>query len=104
MKTIICKFKSNGEDITATAIVSDDLSTLNKSKKNEATDIIDDFITEDQVWILYFEKSDRLGYEVQLKVDADGNKTLKGQKAITWEGSKGDLVISDVQRVKITVK
>ena len=68
MKTIICKFKSNGEDITATAIVSDDLSTLSKSKKNEATDIIDDFITEDQVWILYFEKSDRLGYEVQVKI------------------------------------
>ena len=41
MKTIICKFKSNGENITTTAIVNDDLSTLSKSKKNEATDIID---------------------------------------------------------------
>ena len=104
MKTIICKFKSNGENITTTAIVNDDLSTLSKSKKNEATDIIDDFIAEDEVWILYFEKSDRLGYEVQMKVDKDGNKTFKGHKAITWEGSEGDSIITDSQSVRIIVK
>lgn len=27
MKTIICKFKSNGEDKTKTAILTDDLNT-----------------------------------------------------------------------------
>lgn len=104
MKTIICKFKSNGESITTTAIVTDDLSALSKSKKNEATDIIDDFIAENEVWILYFEKNDRLGYEVQLKVDKDGNKTFKGHRAITWEGSDGDSIITDSQSVRIIVK
>lgn len=104
MKTIKCTFKSNGENITKTAVISDDLSTLSKSKKNEATDIIDDFITEDEIWIIFFEVSDHLGYEVQLKVDGDGNKTLKGLKAITWQSEHGDLVITDEQSVKITVK
>ncbi len=61
-------------------------------------------MTEDEIWIIFFEVSDRLGYEVQLKVDDDGNKTLKGRKAITWEGEHGDSVITDEQRVKITVK
>jgi len=100
MKTIICKFKSGGENITTTAIVSDDLSTLSKSKKNEATDIIDDFIAEDDVWILYFEKSDRLGYEIQLKVDNNGHKTLKAHKAITWLND----IIVDSQHLKVTVR
>ena len=76
MKTIICKFKSNGEDKTKTAILTDDLSTLSKSKKNEATDIIDDFIAEDEVWIIYFEENEHLGYEIQLKV----NKNEKQEK------------------------
>ncbi len=79
---------------------SDDLSTLSKSKKNEATDIIDDFIAEDDVWVLYFEKSDCLGYEIQLKVDNNGHKTLKAHKAITWLND----VVVDSQHLKVTVR
>lgn len=104
MKTIKFTFKSNGDNITKTAVISDDLSTLSKSKKNEATDINDDFKTDDGIWIIFFEVSDHLGYEVQLMLDSNGNKTLKGLKAITWESEHGDLVITDEQRVKITVK
>ena len=104
MKTIICKFKSNGEDKTKTAILTDDLSTLSKSKKNEATDIIDDFIAEDEVWIIYFEENEHLGYEIQLKVNKN-EKTLVPVKAITWEGrDKNDLVITDSQKLKVTVR
>lgn len=95
---------SNGEKITKTAVISDDLSSLSKSKKNEATDIIDDFMTEDKTWIIFFEVSDYLGYEVQLKVDGNGNKTLKGRKAITWEAEHGEYVLTDEQRVNIIVK
>ena len=40
MKTIICKFKSDGTDIRKTAVINDSLDGLSKSKKNEATDII----------------------------------------------------------------
>lgn len=104
MKTIKFTFKSNGDNITKTAVISDDLSTLSKSKKNEATDIYDDFKKEDEIWIIVFEVSDHLLYEVQLKFDVNGNKTLKGMKAITWESEHGELVITDEQRVKITVK
>ena len=49
MKSIKCTFKSNGEDVTVTAIINDELSELSKSKRNQATDIIDDFIKEDEV-------------------------------------------------------
>ena len=104
MKQITCNFKSNGENITVTGIVSDDLSELSKSKKNQATDIIDDYMEEDSIWLLFFEMSENLGYEIQFKVDKeDGTprKTLKPVKAITWEGG-ADAIITDAQ--KVTVK
>ena len=97
MKTIICNFKSNGEKVKKTAVINDNLSELSKSKKNEATDIIDN------VWNIFFEENERLSYEVQFKVDKEGNKTLTPVKGITWEGGD-DAVITDVQKVKVTVK
>lgn len=104
MKTITCKFKSKGKRIITTAIVTNDLSALSKSKKNEATEIIDDLILDEDVWILIFEKTDRLSYEVQLKADNYGNKTFKGHKAITWESIDNHSIITDVQKVQIIVK
>lgn len=103
MKSIKCTFKSNGEDVTVTAIINDELSELSKSKRNQATDIIDDFIKEDEVWCLFFEISPSLGYEIQFKVDKNGTKTLKPVKAITWEGGE-DAVITDVQIVTVKTK
>lgn len=103
MRSIKCTFKSNGEDVTVTAIINDELSELSKSKRNQATDIIDDFIKEDEVWCLFFEISPSLGYEIQFKVDKNGTKTLKPVKAITWEGGE-DAVITDVQNVTIKTK
>lgn len=102
MKTIICNFKSNGENVKVTAVINDALTELSKSKKNQATDIIDDFILEDEEWGIFFEVSDNMGYEIQFKTN-DGQKTLKPVKAITWEGG-ADAVITDVQKVKVTVK
>lgn len=103
MKTIICNFQSNCEIIKKTAVINDNLSELSKNKKNEATDIINDYIVEDNVWILFFEENDHLGYEVQFKVDKNGNKTLTPVKCITWEGGD-DAVITDVQKVKVKLK
>lgn len=102
MKTIKCSFLSNGEQVTVTAIINNELSELSSSKKNQATDIIDDFIMEEEVWCLFFEISDILSYEVQFKAKPEG-KTLTPVKAITWEGGE-DAVITDVQKVKVTVK
>ena len=105
MKTVKCTFKSNGEDITVTAIINNELSELSKSRKNQATDIIDDFIQEEEVWCLFFEMSPSLGYEIQFKVEKDSlQKTLKPVKAVTWEGSDDDSVITDVQKVSVNIK
>lgn len=103
MKTVKCTFKSNGEDITVTTIINNELSELSKSRKNQATDIIDDFIQEEEVWCLFFEMSPSLGYEIQFKVDKNETKTLIPVKAITWEGGE-DAVITDVQKVTVKTK
>ena len=107
MKTIDCKFKSNGENIQLTAVINDSLTELSKSKKNQATDILDDFIQEDDCWCLFFEVNDSLGYELQFKVDRDDDgsvrKTLKPIKAVTWEGG-ADAIITDVQKLTIKIK
>ena len=105
MKTVKCTFKSNGENITVTAIINNELSELSKSRKNQATDIIDDFIQEEEVWCLFFEMSPSLEYEIQFKVEKDSlQKTLKPVKAVTWEGSDDDSVITDVQKVSVNIK
>ena len=94
MNTIRCTFKSNGETISKTAVLNDDFTKLSKSKKNQATEIIEDLIEYEGVWGLSFD--DDPNYELQFKVDDDGNKTLEPVKAITWEGGT-DGVITDVQ-------
>lgn len=99
MKTIRCTFKSNGSKITKTAILNDDFTKLSKSKKNQATEIIEDLIEYEGVWGLSFD--DDPNYELQFKVDDDKGRTLEPVKAITWEGGT-DGVITDVQ--SFTVK
>lgn len=102
MKTLKCSFLSNGEQVNLTAIINDELTALSSSKKNQATDIIDDFIMEDNFWCLFFEITDILSYEIEFKAKPEC-KTLIPIKAITWEGGE-DAVITDVQKVKVIVK
>ena len=106
MKTIICKFKSDGTDIRKTAVINDSLDTLSKSKKNEATDIIQPDMLDFEGWCIYFEITDTLAYEVMFVFDQENSiKTLKPVKAITWDGSDIDHVaITDVQAVSITIR
>lgn len=94
MRTIKLQFKSNGETIRKTAILTDDLSELSKSKKNQATDMVD--FPEDEFWSLIFEESEVISYEVEFKYE-DYCKTLKPIKAITW----CDGVVDDSQKVKL---
>ena len=63
MKTIICKFKSDGKDVKKTAIINDSLDTLSISKKSEATDIIEPDTFDYEEWSIYFEVTDTLAYE-----------------------------------------
>lgn len=103
MRTIVCEFESNGQTVKRTAIISDDLSTLSNSKKNQAGDICEMFPYE-HTWCLYFPVNEQLGYEIQFKTDEYGNKTLDPVKAITWEGKTEADVITDVQPVEVFVK
>ena len=106
MKTIICKFKSDGKDVKKTAIINDSLDTLSISKKSEATDIIEPDTFDYEEWSIYFEVTDTLAYEVVFKYDQESHiKTLKPIKAITWDGTAIDhVVITDVQKVSITIR
>lgn len=106
MKTIICKFKSNGTVVTKTAVISDSLDSLSKSKKNEATEIIEPDDIDFEGWSLYFGITDTLVYEIMFKYDEENDiKKLKPIKAITWDGDDIDHVaIIDVQRVSVTVR
>ena len=106
MKTIICKFKSDGTDIRKTAVINDSLDGLSKSKKNEATDIIEPDTLDFEGWCIYFEITDTLAYEVMFVYDQEnGIKTLKPVKGITWDGSDVDHVsITDVQAVSVTIR
>ena len=119
MKTIICKFKSDDTDIRKTAVINDSLDTLSKSKRNEATDIIEPDTLDFEGWCIYFEITDTLAYEVMFVYDQEKDinevmfvydqekdiKTLKPVKAITWDGSDIDHVaIIDVQTVSVTIR
>lgn len=106
MKTIICKFKSDGTDIRKTAVINDSLDTLSKSKKNEATDIIQPDMLDFDGWCIYFEITDTLAYEVMFVYDKENSiKTLKPVKAITWDGFDIDhVVITDVQEAYVTIR
>ena len=90
MKTIICKFKSDGTVIRKTAVINDTLDALSKSKRNEATDIIEPDTLDFEGWCIYFEITDTLAYEVMFVYDQEngikasrmrhnslGNKSVK---------------------------
>lgn len=103
MKTIICKFKSEGKDVQMTVILNDELTELSKSKKNQATDIITDFMEEDGEWSVFCDREEtekiELGYELVFKVE-EFQQTLKPVKAITWVGG----IITDSQKMRVTIK
>ena len=102
MKTIICKFKSDGTVIRKTAVINDSLDALSKSKRNEATDIIEPDTLDFEGWCIYFEITDKVMFVYDQE---NGIKTLKPVKAITWDGSDIDHVaIIDVQTVSVTIR
>lgn len=104
MKTIICKFKSEGVEIRKTAILNDSLDDFSKSKKNEATDICGPYEYSDhQEWSIYFHVSDALGYEVVFKCDRNRTKTLEPLRAVTWSGEDAG-VVTDSQKVSVTIR
>lgn len=98
MRTIKCKFKSNGEIIKVTAILSDDLTKLSKSKRNQATDILDEEWDDYETWSIVF-AGDNADYELHFKMK-DNVRTLKPDRAVTWVGEEHSIV-GDSQRFTV---
>jgi len=90
MRTIKCTFKSNGEVVKVTAIVSDDLTTLSKSKKNQATDIVDEEWNDGKTWGIVF-AGDEADYELHFKMKGHV-RTLEPDRAVTWVGEDRSIV------------
>lgn len=90
MRNIKCTFKSNGEVVKVTAIVSDDLTTLSKSKKSQATDIVDEEWNDGETWGIVF-AGDKADYELHFKMK-DHVRTLKPDRAVTWVGEDRSVV------------
>lgn len=98
MKTIHTTFKIGSKTIKRTAILTDDLSELSSSKKNQCGDIIDDTI-DDGIWSLIFFESDNTQYQVVLEYDHNNKrKTFKPIKCIVWEKN----IIDD--EINVTIK
>lgn len=84
MKTICIKFKSEGKTIKKTAVLTDDLSELSKSSKNQAYDI-DLGLSELGTWSLLFEADNGGMYEVAFAYyTVNEQQTLTPEIVITW--------------------
>lgn len=98
MITLRLSFQSEGKEIRKTAIVTDDLTDLSASKKNQAVDVITNSY-EFGYWSLIFEDVDTK-YEIEFEFDINEFvPTTKPRKAITWRND----VIVDSQKVTIKI-
>lgn len=96
MVTIRLSFQSEGKEIRKTAIVTDDLTDLSTSKKNQAVDVITNSY-QFGYWSLIFEDGDTQ-YEIEFEFDEKERiPTINPRKAITWRND----VIVDSQKVTI---
>ena len=76
MKNVNIKFVNDyGTKVTLKAVMTDDLSALTKSKKNELVEYTED--KDCGLWFLYFYTKDQYGYDYEvrgeLEEDEDGN-------------------------------
>ena len=98
MITLRLSFQSEGKEIRKTAIVTDDLTDLSSSKKNQAVDVITNSY-DFGYWSLIFEDVDTK-YEIEFEFDINELvPTTKPRKAITWRND----VIVDSQKVTIKI-
>ena len=98
MVALRLSFQSEGKEIRKTAIVTDDLTDLSASKKNQAVDIITNSY-EFGYWSIIFEDGDTQ-YEIEFEFDINELvPTTNPRKAITWR----DNVVVDAQKVTIKI-
>lgn len=89
----ICFYFENRKR-TLTAILKDD-GTLSKSRKNQATDIIENF-GDDSRWSIVFDIDNGILYEAIMLRNVNGDKSMKVKHVIIWGGTDRDAILDTV--------
>ena len=85
MVTITIEFEYEGKKHNLKAMLNNTLTELSKSKKNDATEINDDFGDEDR-WSIIFGQYDLFIEAVMYRDSDDGEKTTSVDYIIIWNG------------------
>lgn len=99
MVTITIEFEYEGKKHNLRAMLNNSLTELSKSKKNDATEIIDDYGDEER-WSIIFGQYDLYVEAVMYRDGEDGDKTTSVDYAILWNG---DIIEAEID-VKSGVK
>ena len=99
MVTITIEFEYEGKKHNLKAMLNNSLTELSKSKKNDATEIIDDFGDEDR-WSIIFGQYELFVEAVMYRDSEDGEKTTSVDYAIIWNGDIMDAEIDVKSGVK----
>lgn len=99
MVTITIEFEYEGKKHNLRAMLNNSLTELSKSKKNDATEIIDDYGDEDR-WSIIFGEYELYVEAVMYRDSDDGDKTTSVDYAILWNG---DIIEAEID-VKSGVK
>lgn len=85
MVTITIEFEYEGKKHNLKAMLNNSLTELSKSKKNDATEIIDN-TGDDERWSIIFGEYDLFVEAVMYRDSEDGDKTTSVDYAIIWNG------------------
>lgn len=95
--TIKIRFKFENRKHTLTAILKDNW-TLSKSRKNQATDIIENY-GDDSRWSIVFDLDNEIMYEAVMLRDVNGDKSMKVEYVIIWGGTDRSAILDSVTAI-----
>ncbi len=105
MKQLKIKFTVDGTEYRRTAILSDDLTQLSKSKRNQCEDIVNGVADELHIWSLYFDNG-TIECDFHAHIDDDGNEvcTLNPYEVLFWNNEGGGCITNDFTPFTVEVK
>lgn len=105
MKQLKITFKVGGQTYHRTAILTDDLRQLSKSKRNQCEDIANGVADELGIWGLYFDDGS-IECDFLAHIDDDGNEvyTLKPYEVLFWNSKGGGCFTNAFTPFTVTVK
>ena len=105
MKQLKIKFTVGGKAYNRTAILTDDLGQLSKSKRNQCEDIVNGVADELGIWSLYFDNG-TIECDFRAHIDEDGKEvcTLEPYEVLFWNNEGGGCITNDFTPFTVTVK